>query len=259
MTQTPYFLVKSIQKAFGILEILCKEGEMGVSKLGERVNLKKSNVHRLLATLEYLGYVGKDAVTLKYSPTLKTFQIGNAIMNRIGGLHTIAHPFLEQLGKQFCETINLAVLDRREVVYIDKIESSETLKMDIKVGSRVPVYCTALGKILLAYLTDSEFKEYVKFQKLLPKTKRTVTSPQELKKILKQVLVQGYAIDDQEFSEGICCIAAPIRNHTGEVIAAVSVSGPSIRMNHDKLAQLRDPILRSAQEISKKLGYVNCG
>ena len=256
LKSVPYFLLKSTQKAFSILEILCDAGKMSVSELAKRTNLRKSNVHRLLATLTYLGYVEQDPATYKYFPSLKTFEIGSAIVNRLG-LQPIVHPFLEGLGKQFHETNNLAVLDRGEVIYIDKVESSESLRMDIKVGRRVPAYCTALGKVLLAHLSESEIEEFLEHQKLIPCTTRTVTSPKELRRTLAQIRAQGYAIDEEEFSEGIRCIATSIQNHNGKVIAAISIAGPSIRMNDDKLAQLKEPLINAAKEVSKKLGYQN--
>jgi IclR family KDG regulon transcriptional repressor len=254
--ETPYFLVMSTQKALGILEVLCKEGEKGVTELVKKVGLGKSNVHRLLATLSHLGYVEQDPTTSKYSPSLKTYELGNAVVNRTG-LLPIVHPYLEELGEQFHETNNLAILDRGDVIYIDKVESPESLRMDIKIGSRVPAYCTALGKVLLAFLGEPEFRKFMKSQKLAHRTKKTVTSLAELKRNLQQVQTQGYAIDDEELYEGVRCIAAPIRGCNGKVIAAISIAGPSIRMNHDQLAQLKVPLLAAAKEICKKLGYSN--
>ncbi len=254
LKRAPYFLIKSIEKAFRLLEILCLEGEIGVSELGKRVNLKKANVHRLLATLSHLGYAEKDPATAKYRPTFKTFELGSALINRIG-VQTIAHPYLEQLGKQFGETNNLGVLSQGEVVYIDKVESSESLRMDLKVGIRLPAYCTALGKVLIAHLPPAELEEYLRRQKLFLHTPRTVISPEKLRKNLKKVREQGYALDEQEYAEGICCIAAPVRDYRGKVVAAISVAGPSIRVNGGKLAQLQEPLIEVAGKISKKLGY----
>ena len=254
VNQLPHFLIKSIEKAFRILEILCEEGEMSLSRLSKKTDLKKSNVHRLLATLIYLGYAKKDSATSLYSPTLKVFEIGNAILNRIE-LQPIVRPFLQELGRKFHETINLAVLDRWEVICIDKVESSESLRTDIKVGTRVPAYSTASGKILLANLTEPQMNDFLKHRKLVPLTKNTIRSLEQLRKVLTQIHVQGYGIDDEEFSEGIRCIAAPIKNSRGKVIAAISIAGPSIRMTHEKLAQLKEPILNTAKEVSKKLGY----
>jgi DNA-binding IclR family transcriptional regulator len=259
LKKQPYFLIKSIQKAFLIFEIVCDEGEIGLSELCRRIDLKKSNLHRILATLEYLGYISREPATSKYRPTLKTFEIGNAAINRIEELQTCVHPFLEQLGKQFHETNNLGLLDRGEVVYIDRVVSRKHLKLDFEVGSRVPAYCTSLGKVLLAHLTELELNKYLRTHKLLPRTKNTVTSPQHLKKVLRQILVKGYAIDNQELSEGVTCIGVPIRNYTAKVVAAISISGPSIRMDADRLAQIRGPLITAAGKISKKLGYSDRG
>ena len=254
VNQVPYFIIKSTEKAFRILEILCAEGEMGISQLSKKTDLKKSNVHRLLATLTHLGYVGKEPATSLYFPTLKVFEIGSAILNRIE-LQPIVRPFLQELANKFHETINLAVLDRWEVICIEKVESSESLKTDIKIGTRVPAYCTASGKVLLANLTEPQILNFLKLQKLVPLTKNTITSSEQLEKALTQIQAQGYVIDDEEFSEGIRCIAAPIKNFRGKVIASISIAVPSVRMTYDKLGQLKEPILNTAKEISKKLGY----
>jgi IclR family KDG regulon transcriptional repressor len=254
VNQLPHLLTKSTVKAFRILEILCEEGEMRISQLSKKTDLKKSNVHRLLATLIHLGYVGKESVTSLYFPTLKVFEIGSAILNRME-LQPIVRPFLEKLGNEFHETVNVSVLDGWEIICIEKVESSESLKTTIKVGTRVPAYSTASGKVLLANLAEPHMKDFLEHRKLVPLTKNTISSPEQLGKDLTQIQIQGYGIDNEEFSEGVRCIAAPIRNFRGKVIAAIGIAGPSVRMTHDKLFDLKEPILNTAKEISRKLGY----
>ena len=252
--QKPYFLLSSTKKVFTILEILCEEHEKSISELAKRLNLQRSNVHRILATLSHLGYLEQNPDTRNYSASLKIFELGNAVINR-KGLLSVAHPFLEKLAKQFRETANLGYLNKREVIYLDKVESTESLRMDTKVGFRVPAYCTAIGKILLAYLSEAKLKDYLKGHNILQLTTNTINSSEKLKKSLKQIKEQGYAIDDEEFYEGVRCISSPIIDHTGKVIASVSIAGPSVRMNNDKLAQIKKSLLGVTDEISKKLGY----
>jgi DNA-binding IclR family transcriptional regulator len=252
--QKPYFLLGSTKKVFAILEILCEEHEKSISELTKRLTLKRSNVHRILATLNHLGYVEQNPDTRNYSPSLKIFELGNAIIKHRNVL-SIAHPLLEKLAKQFRETANLGYFNKGEVIYLDKVESPESLRMDTNVGFRVPAYCTALGKVLLAHLTEAELKDYLKGHNIIPHTANTINSPEKLTKSLTQIQERGYAIDDEELYEGVRCIASPILNHTGKVIASVSIAGPSVRMNNDKLAQIKKSLLSVTDEISKKLGY----
>ncbi|HEA65820.1 hypothetical protein LCGC14_2245720 [marine sediment metagenome] len=252
--QKPYFLLSSTKKVFTILEILCEEHEKSISELAKRLNLQRSNVHRILSTLRHLGYLEQNPDTGNYSASLKIFELGNAVINR-KGLLSVAHPFLEKLAKQFRETANLGYLNKREVIYLDKVESTESLRMDTKVGFRVPAYCTAIGKILLAHLSKAELKDYLKDHNLLQLTTNTINSPEKLMKSLTQIQEQGYAIDNEEFYEGVRCISSPIINHTRKVIASVSIAGPSVRMNNDKLAQIKKSLLSVTDEISIKLGY----
>jgi DNA-binding IclR family transcriptional regulator len=162
---------------------------------------------------------------------------------------------MEQLGSQFHETINLAFFDEGEVIYVDKVESERTLRMDLAVGRRIPAYCTALGKVFLADLTQGQLTAYLRNRTLIPLTERTLTNPEKLRMNLDRVRRQGFAIDDRELDEGIRCIAAPIRDELGRVVAAMSVAGPSIRMTLARLESIRDPILKVTTDISQQLGY----
>lgn len=148
-----------------ILELLVKVGETGVTDLGREKGLNRSNVHRILSTFEFLGYVEKNPRNRQYRPSLRLFELGNLVIQK-NGLLKVAHPFLEKLGEKFGETNNLGILDRGEVIYIDKVESSEALRMDLAIGRRVPAYRTALGKILLAGLNEGAFESILKGDKV---------------------------------------------------------------------------------------------
>ena len=236
-----------------ILELLVKAGEIGVSNLSREKGLNRSNVHRILSTFEFLGYVEKNSNNKKYRPSLRLFELGNLIIQR-NGLIKISHPFLEKLGLKFGETNNLAVLDKGEVIYIDKVESSEALRMDLAIGRRVPAYCTALGKILLAGFSEEQLNQYVKRTRFAKRTPNTL-SKEGLKKQLVEIRERGFAIDDEELHLGIRCIAAPIRNHSGNIIASISIAGPSTRMTLKKLDSTKGTIIDTALEISKQLGF----
>lgn len=247
-------LQTSLVKSIRLLELLIEEGEIGVSDLGRKTGMNRSNVHRILNTFQFLGYVAKNPVNKKYSPTLHFVELSSLIMQR-NGLIKVAHPCLERLKARSGETVNLAVFDRDEVIYIDKIESSEALRMDLAVGKRVPAFCTALGKVLLAGLKKERLEEYFKSAKLVKKTANTIFSRRELLNHLVRVSEIGFAVDDEELSMGIRCIAAPIRDHLGVVIASISIAGPASRITLDKLDSLRRPLVETALEISMQLGF----
>jgi DNA-binding IclR family transcriptional regulator len=246
-------LSTSLVKGIRLLEAVTNHGEIGVSDLARLTGINKSNVHRILSTLETLGYVEKDTKNLKYKTTLKVFQLGSRVIEGTG-LREVVVPFLKELGARFGETANLGVLDGGEVVYIEKVESSEVLRMDLSVGRSVPAYCTALGKVLLADLGEEELKVYLDNTKMAKKTFHEVPDRDEFLRRLGRIREQGYAVDRQELDIGITCIAAPVRNHTGRVVAAVSVAGPSTRMTDDKLEEITTPLMETTLAISRKLG-----
>jgi len=246
--------MKSAHKLFSILENLCVEGDAGVTELSLKLDQGKSAIHRFLSVLSELGYVKKNSDNGKYYATLKVFEIGAMVRGRLR-LVNLARPYMEELGKKTNETINLALFEQGEVVYIDKVESVETLRMDLAVGRRVPAYCTALGKVFLANLSKDEVEGCLQSHNYKSFTERTINSSKELKRNLDNVKKEGIAIDDRELDKGIRCIAAPVCNELGKVIAAVSIAGPSIRMTFNKLKFLRKPLIDATLEISRRLGY----
>jgi len=236
-----------------IFELLVKAGETGVSDLGKETGLNRSNVHRILSTFEFLGYVEKDSTNRKYKPSLRLFELGSLVIQR-NGVIKVTHPFLEKLGSTFGETSNLAVLDKNEVIYVDKVESSEALRMDLAVGRHVPAYCTALGKILLGGLSEERLNQYIEETRFDKRTTNTL-SKKGFRKQITEMKEKGFAIDDEELHLGIRCIAAPIKNHTGNIIASISTAGPSTRMDRNKLESIKPTLIEMSLEISKQLGF----
>ncbi|NIQ40393.1 MAG: helix-turn-helix domain-containing protein [Proteobacteria bacterium] len=246
--------MKSAPKLFSVLESLCIEGDGGITELSKKLRLGKSSIHRFLSVLTELGYVHKNSANGKYAATLKLFEIGAMVRGRIR-LVQLARPYMEKLGRQFHETINLAFPERGDVVYIDKVESVETLRMDLAIGRRAPGHCTALGKVFLSSLSEEDLHRYFRSQKLIACTERTITSPKELKKQLDRVRTNGFAVDDRELDEGIRCIAAPVKDESGKTIAAISIAGPSVRLTMNRLKSLSEPLRMVTGDISQKLGY----
>ncbi|MDW7675335.1 MAG: IclR family transcriptional regulator [Bacillota bacterium] len=250
--------VQAVERALSLLEVLAKVGApMTVTDLAEHTKLNISTVHRLLSTLIVRGFVEQEKTSSKYKLTMKMFEIGNAALYNTD-IKTIARPFLEELVERCNETVNLAILDGSEVVYLDQIESTNMVivKMFAKAGSRGPAHCTSTGKTLLAYLPDNLQDKLLAQLNLVQYTNETIVEIDKLKKELERVKQQGYAFDLGERDEGVRCVAAPVKNYEGEIVAAISASGPSSRITNYYLNNELVPlVLEIAGKISAKLGY----
>ncbi len=249
-------LVKSVIKALDIIEALDKKQELGISELSEYLKWDKSTVHRLVKTLKEKGYVVQNSSSLKYSNGIKLFEMGNNVVEKLG-LRRQAQPYMESLAENTKETVNLAILDGKNIIYIDKIETPATIKVDLNIGKKLPIYCTGLGKAILAFKSEEGIRELYKGEDTFVKyTPKTVGNIEDLLEQLKEIKENGYSLDDEEYVEGLKCVAAPIRNYKDEVVAAISVAVPKYRYdegggNLDYINLVK----KSAGEISKELGY----
>jgi len=253
--EKPKHLVKSVNKALNILEVVSNSKEpLGVTELSKKMDLNKSTVYRLLNTLQYRGYITQVNKNDKYTTGLKLFELGSLVINDLD-LRKTSVSYLEELMELTGETVHLGILDDGEVIYIEKVESSETIRMHSKIGKRVYAHNTSLGKILLAF-SDKEVVENILNKIGLPKTtENTIVKQDKFKEHLRQVKKQGYAIDNEESEKGIICIAGPIFDHKGEINAAFSISVPNIRLNNDITKKYGDLILEYSRKISEALGY----
>ncbi|PRX35800.1 IclR family transcriptional regulator [Orenia metallireducens] len=249
-------LVQSVDRALRILELLIEENQsMNLSEISEEVDLNISTVHRLLNTLIYRGFVAKEE-TGRYKLGVRIFEIVSLLEDSLD-LKAIVRPYLNEIVDECNETANLVILDRGEVVYIDQVESTNLVRMFANIGSKGPAHSLGAGKVLLAHLDERELDKMLKGMELTQFTSETLTEVEELKENLKQIKVQGYAIDFEEMEEGVRCVAAPIKNGDGEVIAAISVSGPNIRITDKFLYNKLIPLVTSkAIEISKNIGSI---
>jgi DNA-binding IclR family transcriptional regulator len=162
-------------------------------------------------------------------------------------------PFLQEVASKFNETINLGFFNGNNVITIDKIDSTEILRMDAGIGGSEPAYCTSLGKAILAYLPDNKLEEYLKVIELKPYTPNTVTSKEKLKKELMHTRKNGYAIDNEQLSVGLRCVGAPVFDHSGQARYAISISGPSIRFGRKRLQEMQQALKEICQSLSEKL------
>jgi DNA-binding IclR family transcriptional regulator len=253
MKQFSYSTAITVQKAFRILELLGEKQPARPAELIEQIKISRSNLYRLLATLQKIGYVEKTFDS-RYRLSFKTFILGSTVSSS-NLLSDIAHPYMARLAEISQENVNLAILFEKKALYIKKIESPHYLKLDQPIGNTDPLHCTALGKTLLSGLTDQELKIFLKTLQLVPYTKKTIIDPEALVRVIRNVRRKGYATDLEELSEGIHCVGAPLRDRTSKVIAAISISAPAVRLTMQKMEKLKDPLIQAALKISKKLGY----
>ncbi len=249
-------LTRTVGKALKILDCMTdEEGSFSTSDLARRCAISRPTAYRLLSTLMHYGYVRQDTnADDKYTLGYKILKLASIQLERLE-LRPQAHSFLKGLSDETNETAHLAVLDGDAVVYIEKVESKQAVRMHSLVGNRNPLHCTALGKAVLAYLPADEQRRMLSMIPLKKRTPHTITKRSELQKHLRQVCQQGFAIDDMENEEGIRCVGAPILDHTGKPIAAISVSGPAYRLDLNRLYDLGSRVRDSAAAISREIGY----
>lgn len=256
MSESRYYL-HSVGNALRVLESFSPHApELSATELSERLGLSKAATHRLLFTLQSRGFIERDESTRRYRVGLKVFEIGSLVL-RVTGFGILVQPEMVELARLCNETVNIGVLSRSKVMYLSKIESrGEILGLDLEVGQRVHAHCTALGKILLAYLPSKEVNDILAKEGLPRLTPKTIVDAKEFREHLEQVRHQGFAVDDEEFRFGIRCIAVPIRNRSGDVIAAISVAGPSDRFTLERVHEYKDAVITTGQRISDRLSIV---
>lgn len=248
-------VVQSVDRALSILDVLSDfESGVGLTEISVKLNLHKSTVYRLLSTLIFKGYVEQDEITNKYRLTLKLLELGNKRIENIDVLE-VARPYLNELMKKTNEVVHLVLLEGYEMVYIDKVESHNTIRMYSRIGKRSPAYCTAVGKAILAYLPEKKVDEIWKQSDVKKHTQYTITDLPKMKEELEIIRRNGYSVDEQEHELGVRCLGSPIFNHNGEVFAAISISGPTMRFTKEKASELSSLLKEYSKKISEKLGY----
>jgi IclR family KDG regulon transcriptional repressor len=250
------YLINSILRASNILRcFLGEKSHLRIGEIARQLGLDRSTTYRILLSLEKCGFVEKDKRTGEYSLGLSTFEIGNTYLSRMDFIK-ISKPIMTDLALKVQETIHLAVLSDTEILYVDKIDSPRTLGVMSKIGQRGPLHCTALGKVLLAFQPESELTRIIRKIRLTPLTPRTITSKQRLVEELKAIRKQGYSFDHREIEPEVECIGAPIQDHLGNVIAALSISGPQRKIGTAQEKHFVAEVVKAAALISSKLGYV---
>jgi DNA-binding IclR family transcriptional regulator len=250
------YTVDAAAKALDLLTTFSfREPRLSLADLAARTGIPRATAFRLLSTLEQAGFVAKTGG--EYQLGIKCFVLGNIVAAGLD-LREKAHPHLVSLRDATGETVHLAILDRWQVVYLERVHSPHPVGfMRSRVGALVPAYCTGLGKTLLAFQPEEEVARWVSGQTFKALTPQTITSARRLLKELRAIRERGYGLDEQEHEIGVRCIAAPIRNHAGEVVAAISVAGPAERMPRTLIGSATaTSVVAAARAISADLGAI---
>jgi DNA-binding IclR family transcriptional regulator len=247
-------MLNTIQKAGELLALYDREHtEWGVREVAARLKIAKSSTHDLMSSLARQGFLHKTEEN-RYRLGWRLVTLSETLLATTE-LRKEAHPVLEELAARYQETIHLAVLDDTQAVYVDKLEGRQAVRVELtSLGARLYAHCSALGKVLLAFSDEEEVKRIIQTAGLPRFTDNTITDEDELLQNLTKIRKQGYAYDLEEILPDLCCVAAPIYNHRGQVIAAVSMSIPAFRFRRSQ-TEFREAVMRTAKTISKRLGY----
>ena len=243
--------IQVADRLFGCLELLAKNGAQSLAEATEALGLNKSTTHRILASLEYLGYVRQRQEDGKYEPTFKTVELSEQIMGRLDILG-IVRPYLRNLMELTGETVHFVRREGESAVYIDKVQSvRNSVQMVSRIGSRIPLYCSGVGKALAATLTEKEVQELWDKSAIESRTPYTITNYQEFLLVLEEIRKRGYALDNEENETGVRCIAASLEIPANHGLYAFSISAPVNRMDNERILRLSADILKTKQAIEK--------
>lgn len=251
--------LNTVGKVIAIIEtIQAANGPLSLKEIADTLGLNKSSLHHHIKTLTGNGYLQQDEESRKYDIGLNLVRVGQSYLQRLN-VRERGHYFLEQLSRELNETVHMMVLDRDELVYIDKVDVNHqpgSLKCTSFIGLRTDVYSTAAGKMLLSHLQRGALEEILQNLNMQPITEYTLSSKTELKKELALTKEYGYALDLQEHVVGLQCVAAPILNMHSQCIAAISVSGPVATISRETLeTEILPQLKKTAHKISLAMGY----
>jgi IclR family pca regulon transcriptional regulator len=232
---------------------------LGVSELGRQIGLSRSTTHRYVSTLTALGYLEQDVSTKRYRLGPRVLDLGFSAINSME-LRELGAPYLQQLSDETGFTVNMAIADGPDIVYVERCRSARTnqreIDLNLHVGARMPAYCTSMGKVLLAWMPEAERDLILAKSSLQRRGPNTYTTREELLAELERVRAHGFAINNEELAYGLRSIAAPVRSHTHEVAAAINLAVHSSMVSMQELvARLSPALLRTAAEISARAGY----
>jgi IclR family acetate operon transcriptional repressor len=249
--------IGSVQRAIDILNLFNSQSpELGMTEIAHALKLHKSTTASLVYTLEANGLLAQNPHTRKFHLGLKLIERAFMMLDQVE-VRKIAYPHLQVLRDEWNETVNLAILDGADVVYVERMLGTKTLGMRSEVGRRAPAHSTALGKAMLAFLPEKQIEKYLREYGLPRVTFKTITVRKKFWAELAKTRKCGYAIDDEENEVGGRCIGVPVFDYTGQVVAAVSISAPTARLPMSDVPQAAALVVKTAQAISRELGYLH--
>jgi IclR family transcriptional regulator, KDG regulon repressor len=256
---SPRYRIQAIERAVAILNAFTPDDpELGVTELAERLGLHKSTVHRFMVNLDAAGLVERNPRSGRYRLGLRIFELGGLVMQQMN-LWDEALPFLEGLVHDTGETGHLAVLDGGEAIYIERVEARRALRVPSAIGRGYPAHATNLGKVLLADLPHERVAQIVAERGLAAYTPNTITDLDALEAELERIRERGYAIDNEEYDEGLRCIGAGVRDHSGHVVSALGIGGPVTRITPQRVDELAGLVMGAAAGLSRRLGAHQSG
>jgi DNA-binding IclR family transcriptional regulator len=247
--------VQSLERALDLLEALATADELGVSDLAARTGLVPSTAHRLLGTLVSRGYAAQSPASGRYLMGYKLLELTSGLQDRLDRLRSAARPHLEAIQAQTGETTNLVVLEGRDVVYVDSVSGTRSVRLFPEIGRAIPAHTSGAGKALLAWREPKDIEALLGDAPLPASTPKTLTSLPALQEDLVRIRRRGYSTDNEEHELGVACVATPILDHAGAPLAAISVSGPTPRILHADTADMAGILREHAQEVSTALGH----
>jgi IclR family acetate operon transcriptional repressor len=250
------YTVKALVKALRILECLAEDDQPSytLTELSRRLHLHVSTVHRLMVNLVRQGFVELDPASGGYQLGFQVLRMGLRVLDRLD-YRRVAHPLLRELNQKTQETVHLAILQGDQAISIEKFGSPQPVGLDARLGGQMPLHCTGVGKVLLAYQSEEMLTKLAKSPGLQRLTPRTVTTLTQLKKELERIRERGYAVDNEEAVDGLRCVAAPLFDHTGRAVAAFSVAGPATRLTPERILEIVPLVCETSREISCRLGF----
>ena len=245
---------QSVEKTLQIVEVMAAAREpLRLADIAGQVKMPASTTLRMVNTLVQKGYARQEPDTLRYRLTLKFARIGSLVSAQLS-IRDVARPVLLSLSDQFQESACLAIEEDMRVIYVDVVDGPDgMLKITQRIGKRAPMHCTGVGKLMLTQYTPAELRELVRAKGLVSLTPNTLVTLEALERELQAVRARGYAMDDEECELGARCVAAPIRNYEGRVVAAISLSGPVSRMHPRRIEEIAPSLMAAARGISEVL------
>lgn len=246
---------KTVVKSMDLLNLFVKHSKLNLNEMVQLSGIPKTSVHRMVGSLEDMGFLQKDEEG-KYSLGLLFLQFGQLVADRLD-IRQIALPVMKALRDDVEEAVNLIVKEGKEAIYIEKLDTLHPVRLYTKIGRRSPLYAGACSRILLAFSEEDEREQYLNEIELKPIGTGTITDREKLRRVLEECKKNGFSISHSELENHTSAVAAPIFDYSGQLVAGLSIAGPDVRFQNDRLPELIEKVKNAANQISQKLGWMD--